>query len=115
MNNFSQNLQYIKIINNFKQLNNLCNGKSFIAKIDVEDKKGYCLYADTCECFVFDDRRFEGYRIEIVWQFDDHQLKRMCLAKSYNTQFQKFNLDNKKLVIESNNRYIILEYVNYAD
>ena len=115
MNSFDDNLQYIKIINDFKQINNLCNGKSFLAKIDVEDQKRSYLYADTCECFIFDDRRFQEYRIEILWQFDDSQLKRMGIAKSYNTQFQKFDLDDKKLVIESNNRYIILECVNYDD
>ena len=70
---------------------------------------------DVYKCFIFDDRRFQEYRIEILWQFDDSQLKRMGIAKSYNTQFQKFDLDDKKLVIESNNRYIILECVNYDD
>lgn len=93
----------------FKERYKLRDGMFFAAIVDVETILGEFRCADSCECNVIYSTGYGQYEINIMWPYNDKQLKNLGIKKMYNTNFHSIHFQNDCLIIQDEKTKIFIK------
>lgn len=101
-------IEYINAIKNFERIIDY-KKEGTIDKLYVEAKvNGEVLYNAMAECRFFYDAGYMQQVVEIDWNMNDAEMKKLNLHGGYNTNFQKFELRRNSLILHDKNITIML-------
>ena len=104
-------LDNVKQVNEFLNYHNILRGNFFDSQISVEDFQGNTSLACSCQCNAFYNDKYNRYDINIFWDYTKSELDRLKLKGIYNSRNYKIQFVESNLIIETDNRYIVIKFV----
>ena len=105
-------LDNVRQVNAFIDYHNISRGSFFDAQISVEDCQGNIGFANSCQCYISYNHKFDRYDVNIYWNESKEVLKRQNLNGIYNTRNYKMQFKELNLVIETSKRFIVIKFSN---
>lgn len=105
-------LDNVRQVNAFIERHNIPYGSFFDTQISVEDCRGITVLANSCQCCISYNHKFDRYDVYIYWNESNEVLKRQKLNGIYNTRNYKMHFEESNLVIEIDKRFIVIKFVN---
>ena len=101
-------LDNVRQVNAFMEYHNISRGSFFDSQILVEACRGVAAFANSCQCYVSYNHKFNQYDVSIYWNERKEVLKKQKLNGIYNTQNSKMQFEDSNLVIEIDKRFIVI-------
>lgn len=99
MNNDEKSLDAIA---KFKDLIGYTNNGSFVELLVEVYKDGVHIYEERTDCGIAENYNYGNLEVIINWGISNSKMSNMMLHPKYNTKFQDFEFDGKKLSIICN-------------
>lgn len=101
MNNDEKSLM---AISKFVNLINYGETNGHLVELNIEVyKNDEFIYDEKTNCSISENYKYGNIEINVIWKADYRNIKRLGLYGMYNSKFQSFDFDGKKLIIICDN------------